>query len=328
MSADAKENVVMTAGECEVTILPRYGGKISSILFHGHELLQQPLRPIAPRTQRMSFEESDASGWDECLPSVSACAVRYSDGVAHVPDHGDLWRTEWECGERWRGDGSEHILTKARCFSLPLELERKIGLYPSSSGGATLRLEYSLRNVGDAPSRWAWSAHPLFAVEEGDKVLLNLPADVRELRLEGSSGKRLGHYGDVVHWPIARVGAAGEADLRVVQAANSGIGDKLFAGPLKEKQFGGCGLVREKAGVSLDVTFDLAQTPYLGLWLCYGGWPAGDGPKQMCVALEPATAPVDSLAVEGAWSRVLAPGEQCQWWMWVGIQPIVNYPLL
>ncbi|HEX8812592.1 MAG TPA: hypothetical protein VF742_11435 [Terracidiphilus sp.] len=95
-AAGAEENVVIAAGECAVTILPRFGGKISSIKLKGRELLQQPLAPIAQRTRMMGFDEGDASGWDECLPSVAACSVPFAGGMAHVSDHGDLWRVAWE----------------------------------------------------------------------------------------------------------------------------------------------------------------------------------------------------------------------------------------
>jgi galactose mutarotase-like enzyme len=61
------------------------------------------------------------------------------------------------------------------------------------------------------------------------------------------------------------------------------------------------------------VRFDVAATPYLGLWRCYGGWPNGSGPKQNCVALEPTTAPVDSLAKSGPWLRTLEPGQSFSW---------------
>jgi len=65
------------------------------------------------------------------------------------------------------------------------------------------------------------------------------------------------------------------------------------------------------------VRFAPAATPYLGLWICFGGWPDGlgneSGAKQVCVALEPATAPTDSLADIGPWSRMIAPGETFTW---------------
>src|SRR6202051_587298 len=92
-----KENVLIRSGACSVTVLPTLGGKISSISIHGQELLQTPLAPLAARTHTMPFDASDASGWDECLPSVAAAAVATSDGrLHHVPDHGDLWRVAWQ----------------------------------------------------------------------------------------------------------------------------------------------------------------------------------------------------------------------------------------
>ena len=71
-SPAGKENVLIQSGDCAVTIFPSLGGKIASISVEGHELLQGPLLPYGPRTQTMGFEEADASGWDECFPSVNA----------------------------------------------------------------------------------------------------------------------------------------------------------------------------------------------------------------------------------------------------------------
>ena len=66
-----KENVLIQVGDCTVTVLPQFGGKVSSILVRDHELLQTPLLPYAERSRTMSFSEGDASGWDECLPAVT-----------------------------------------------------------------------------------------------------------------------------------------------------------------------------------------------------------------------------------------------------------------
>ena len=63
-----KENVLMQAGNCSVTIFPELGGKIASIRVNNRELLQAPLAPYAPRTRAMAFDEGDASGWVEGDP--------------------------------------------------------------------------------------------------------------------------------------------------------------------------------------------------------------------------------------------------------------------
>jgi galactose mutarotase-like enzyme len=253
----------------------------------------------------MPFDESDASGWDECLPSVADCTVQTVAGPASVPDHGDLWRVEWQT------IASSAVCAKFRgtCFSLPLALERTMTLTETAKG-FQLRLDYTVTNIGHHLAPWSWAAHPLFTAEAGDLVLL--PDSIHSLVLEGSGGGRLGKGGDQVSWPIATLASGGQTDLSVGQAPESRIGDKLFAGPLADSE-NWCALERPKAGVRIRFRFNAAATPYLGLWICHGGWPDRPGPKQTCVAMEPATAPVDSLARTGPWSRVLAPGQSFSW---------------
>ncbi len=301
--AHQKENVLIKVGACSVTVLPQFGGKVSSININGHELLQAPLAPVAPRNQTMTFDAGDASGWDECLPSVGACTVSTEAGTAHVPDHGDVWRVEW------KEQGIEPLSLRAECFSLPLVFERTLTL-AEVKGGWRLDVGYRLTNKGPLPTPWSWAAHPLYVAEAGDRIVL--PDSIHSLRLEGSGGKRLGNNGDTVSWPIAKLAGGGETDLRIAQAPETGIGDKLFAGPLAKDE-NWCALERPSAGIRIRVSFDTVENPYLGLWICYGGWPDRPGPKQTCVAMEPSTAPVDSLAQTGPWSRVLGAGESFSW---------------
>jgi galactose mutarotase-like enzyme len=184
-----------------------------------------------------------------------------------------------------------------------------------------LQLLYSLTNMAAYSVPWSWSAHPLFAVDAGDRVIL--PNSVTRLMLEGSGNNRLGLNGDSVTWPVAKLSNGldngQETDLSIAAEADSGIGDKLFAGPMEE---GWCALERPAKGLRLTARFETSLTPYLGLWLCYGGWPDGSGLKQVCVAMEPATAPVDSLAKIGPWSRSLEAGETFTWPMELDIERI------
>jgi galactose mutarotase-like enzyme len=319
--AVGKENVVMRAGNCAVTILPHLGGKIASIKIGDQELLQSPLAPYAPRTRTMSFDAADASGWDECLPSVAACTVETAAGIASIPDHGDLWRVEWtEVSDQMTDQRSEGepVALRGECFSLPLTLQRTVALTERANGW-DLRLDYTVKNKGRFAAPWSWAAHPLFVAEAGDRIVL--PASIHALRLEGSGGNRLGKRGDTVDWPVAALADGGKTDLSVAAGPDSRIGDKLFAGPLNSAE-NWCALERPKAGIRIRVGFDPLATPYLGLWICYGGWPERPGTKQVCVALEPATAPVDSLAITGPWSRVLSAGETFQWSMTITIESI------
>jgi galactose mutarotase-like enzyme len=309
-----EENVLIQRGTCSVKILPHLGGKIASLLVNDIELLQAPLAPYGPRTPTMPFDEGDASGWDECFPSVANCSVQTAGGLASIPDHGDLWRVEWQPV----ASSTASATLRGQCFSLPLALERTVALTETDNGWQ-LKLGYKATNTGGYPAPWSWAVHPLFAAETGDRIVL--PNSINTLLLEGSGGGRLGKGGDLVTWPIATLANGSKSDLSVAQPPASGIGDKLFAGPLSASE-NWCALERPKVGLRIKLSFDAAATPYLGLWICHGGWPDRPGPKQTCVALEPATAPVDSLARTGPWTRVLVPGESRFWPMVVEIENI------
>jgi galactose mutarotase-like enzyme len=308
----ADESILLQAGSCAVTILPRLGGKFSSISIEGNELLQLPLNPYALRTRTMSFEASDASGWDECLPSVGGCVVEAVGGPVSIPDHGDLWRVEWSKSREQKignRDQQDSVSLSAECFSLPLRVERTATLTETENSWR-LKLDYAVTNHGDDAAPWSWSAHPLFVAEAGDRIVL--PDSIRELTLAGGIGDRLGKGGRRLSWPLATLPDGRPTDLSLAVAADAGIGDKLFAGPLATDE-NWCALERPKIGLRIKVGFDPAKTPYLGIWACYGGWPERPGPKQICAALEPSTAAVDSLAETGPWSLTLVPGASFEW---------------
>ncbi|MGD0548471.1 MAG: hypothetical protein ABR991_11675 [Terracidiphilus sp.] len=147
MSAEAvtrteKDKILLKLGDCALTILPQFGGKVASILVNGQELLQPPLLPYAPRTRTMGFNEGDASGWDECLPTVSGCTLETVNGPVSVPDHGDLWREEWKVVTG--GNGS--LTLSAECFSLPLKLVRATTLTRTEKG-YRIQADYTLTNI-------------------------------------------------------------------------------------------------------------------------------------------------------------------------------------
>ncbi|HEX4005447.1 MAG TPA: aldose epimerase [Acidobacteriaceae bacterium] len=292
----------MQTDTLRVTVLPELGGKIASLrwLPGDLELLQQPLAPYAPRTMTMGFEESDASGFDECLPSVAACSVPLANRVAHVPDHGDFWRLPCAYGQ----DGNS-IRMIATGDSLPLRFERTVSLEKS-----TLSVAYRLTNVGDTPLPWAWSAHPLFAVDRGDLIVL--PGSAKQVTVEGSARERLGRKHAQHSWPRTTVGGGVPIDLSVAGGIADGIGDKLFTpAPVR----GWAAIERLSRKVRIELQFDPQKIPWLGLWLCYGGWPEGKPNRQQCVAIEPCTAPVDSLAeaMAAGSARTLAPGASAEW---------------
>jgi galactose mutarotase-like enzyme len=294
--------ILLSSDSLQVETIPELGAKISSmkLVSSGAELLQQPLRAYDERSHEMAFDEGDASGFDECLPSVAGCEYATADGPTRIPDHGDFWRIPFS------SELAGNTLTlQAKGFSLPLEFIKKLILEDNE-----LTIDYSVRNVGSSPTEFAWSAHPLFAVDAGDRVLL--PPSAQEVTVEGSGKERLGKGGRQYAWPLARLDDGSTVDLSRCGAIEDETGDKLY---LPAPQEGWCAVERKRLNSRVEVRFDAKVTPYLGLWLCYGGWPPEQSNRQQCVALEPCTAPVDSLAIAAAngHANKLAPLETFRW---------------
>lgn len=281
-------------------VIPELGGKVASLRHNGVDLLQSPLNPYAERSSTVGFDESDASGFDECVPSISACKI---EGDIRIPDHGEFWRLACQAEQ----PADNEILLTAIGSILPLRFERRLKLQ-----GGTLRVEYRLENTGTVEVPYLWSAHPLFAVDGGD--IVSLPKSTARVCVEASAHKRLGAKGTQLYWPLADLKSGAKVDLSTTGDISEGVGDKLYTEAPPE---GWAAVERKNLGLRIFVEFDAALTPYMGLWLCYGGWPEGRGLRQQCVALEPCTAPGDSLAeaVEKGWARKLAPGQADAWWM-------------
>jgi galactose mutarotase-like enzyme len=167
-------------------------------------------------------------------------------------------------------------------FSRPLRFSKQLTLERN-----TLRVAYTVENAGSTVQSFLYACHPLFAVSAGDRVLL--PREIREVRLDYSKGDRLGVPGSILSWPTTKSGV----DLDVTLGPEAGTAEMLYISRLNEAV---CGIFRDASGQVLEVSFDGNRLPYLGLWLCYGGWPDdGKEPRQYAVALEPTTSPCNSL---------------------------------
>jgi galactose mutarotase-like enzyme len=296
------ERAVLKNGFLRIEVMPALGGKITSIQLvpGGDELLQRPLLPYAPRIPFMHFDDSDASGWDECLPSVAACSVQTSSGIVSVPDHGDFWQVAWQLDSLHEND----LTLSADGFSLPLRFAKSLRLEDNR-----LRIAYRVQNSGTDSVEYVWSAHPLFTVDAGDRIVL--PSSVKEVIVEGGGG-RLGPRGTKHPWPQTRAINGEMSDLSIAGEITDEIGDKLFTAAPSE---GWCAIDRISLKRRIELHFDAREVPNLGLWICYGGWPENRANRQNCVALEPCTTDGDSLTVAMTQGRArqIAPGREDRW---------------
>src|ERR1044071_6954902 len=80
--------------------IPELGGKMVSLVrvASGHEFLLQPQdcgRKYGRPVYGDRMDDFDASGFDECFPTISACKYPEDLNVS-LPDHGELWPVPWK----------------------------------------------------------------------------------------------------------------------------------------------------------------------------------------------------------------------------------------
>jgi hypothetical protein len=260
--------------------LPGLGGKMTSLvrIATAHEFLLQPQRPLRYMSYGDRFADYDTSGFDECIPTVSTC--RHPQTGQRLPDHGELWSVPWEI-RIVRG----RLRLAAEGRALPYRLEKAVYLE-----GADVVIDYTFVNRGDVDLEFLWSAHPLLTVEPGSRIVL--PNDVNELLVNYSSQDRLGSFGSTCTWPVVRSARSAER-IDVLRPPGVGLADKLFTSRLNQ---GYCGLYKPASKEFISFRFDPATVPFIGLWICQGGWP-DPAHGHYTVALEPCTGRPDSLEI-------------------------------
>lgn len=282
-----------------VTVYPEEGGRIASIRYKlsDTEFLLQAKNHGVPPMQGMAarFQDGACAGIEECLPSVGLCDDETSGGP--VPDHGDFWQIPWTI----QGDATpSYVCLTATGFSRPLHFEKKVWLQESA-----LYSTCTVTNIGKDPHSFLYACHPLFAIDAGDVIVL--PHEVKSLRLHSSKNDRLGHANVHIPWPHFLTN-----DLSRTLAAESGVAEMLYTDKLKT---GRCGLYRARSRVGISLHFNPSCLPYVGLWLCYGGWPDDSSTKQYAIALEPTTSPHGSLkqALQCGDATLLGARKEAQW---------------
>ena len=309
--------LTLANGLISLTMVPELGGKISSIrdLRTGREWLwtsdRLPYRRLPYGTSYI--EEADTGGWDECFPTVAACSYPLPPwrGLS-LPDHGELWPQTWKLEIDRGSDGTPSLRTEALGVALPYVFRRSVRL---ASDLATLRFEYGVRSTADADIAFIWSAHPLFLIEPGTRVLLPEGAIMRAY---SSVPPALLSSDRTYRWPLYLSRDARELHMAQLPDRSAGVAFKLWSEPLAE---GWTAL--EAPDGRFEFVFDPQQVPQVGLWVNAGGWSGAGGEPYYNLALEPCIGAQDSLeeAVERYHhAGILPAGETREWWLEVRLE--------
>ena len=306
------EAVVLDNRSLRLTVLPELGGKIASLIWQesGHEYLLQPTDPESAYLTRSHgglFENHEPCGFDECVPTVAECLYPEDPFPAkRLHDHGDVW-----CLPSNIEVVDGQITLTSSLESVPLQFTKTIKLLEN-----TVRLDYETTNLSQSTLKFLWSAHPLLRVEPGAEIIL--PPEVTQVEVGWSKDQRLGKSGDRCSWPKATGSSSQIVDINRIVSPSANTAEKLFTPRLSE---GFCGLFLPRENECIVFYFDPRAVPYIGIWICQGGWPSSQAGKHFTVALEPCNGRPDSLekAITRNECAVLGPCGTMRWRMEIEI---------
>ena len=299
--------IVLSNADLRLVVIPERGGKLASLV-RRHSGCEYLIQPVAARdfdefVYGDDFANGDLSGFDECIPTVAKCRYPLEPAFGkELPDHGDVWSLPSKLEVV-----GEKVSLITSLVSLPLRFTKTVQLL-----GNTVRLDYEVTNISQSPLRYLWSAHPLLNIQLETEIVL--PKNVDELEIGWSKDGRLGQPGDRCSWPIAKERSRRPIDISKVVSPGDGTAEKLFTPRLSR---GFCGLFLGKANESISFRFDPTLVPYLGVWICLGGWPLDRTTKQFTVALEPCSGRPDSLeeAIKRDECSLIEGHASRRWWL-------------
>lgn len=309
----AKSVVELENEKLKVKLMPYLGGKMTELILKesGTQFLKPSdlsLEDIPKPEFGDPFLQPHAFGFDECFPNVSPSAIPLNGSFIDLPDHGELWTRPW----KYEQEDKNKIILYTGGKLLDYMFSKKVQII-----GNTLSIDYELKNFENTLFYYIWLAHPLLDIQQGDELIL--PGEVSQVLLNWSSDASLGRAGDYLPWPDLFREVENQ-NFNTVASASLGFAAKLFTDKLKT---GKAGIYKKETDESLIFSFDVDETPYLGIWLCYGGWPEDSTEKDYTLALEPCSGRPDdlSVAIDRNESSKIGPGAMKKWSMNIELKP-------
>lgn len=287
----------------KIGVLPQIGGKM--IELRDKRTQQQFL--LEPQNDSGAYEVStfakdfssyDISGFDECFPTVEA-----SDPF---PDHGEVWSRPWNYVVH-----DQSIEMSIQGVNADYELKKVLWVENNF-----IHIQYRISNNMDVPFQFLWSAHPLLHIKSGARIIL--PKSVHRVFLNWTSDPNIGSYGDFLRWPLKYTHGEKTIDFSIVAEQTANVAVKCFTDAVEE---GFAGLYYPETNRTLLFEFAPADVPYVGLWLCYGGWPVESSKKQFTLAIEPSNGRPDKLqnAIQRNECQILAPHKTKIWQLTISV---------
>lgn len=298
-------------GALALTIMPELGAKISSLrdARSGREWLWRHPRMAYQRVPHGSsyVQLADTGGWDECFPSVSACAYPSEPWAgAAVQDHGELW-SQAPAFAVAEDTNAVSLRAEWQGIALPYTFTREI---TAMRGSARLRFEYAVVNNADDPLDFIWSAHPLIAIEPGMRLMLPEQARFHSVQMFRDAPPKLDRD---VRFPLTVQSADGPIGLAALPEPSAGVAVKLWSEP----SAAGWATLRAGDG-EIRMRWDPALLPQIAVWMNLGAAAFDGGAPYFNMGLEPCMGAQDSLEDAVKTYRLfeqLPPRGSRAWWL-------------
>ena len=303
------DGIQIQTGMIGLTLVPELGGKVSRLwdMRTGREWLwRHPRYPYKRVPHGSSYvAEADTGGWDECFPSVSACAYPSEpwQGVA-IQDHGELWSQvpDFEMEEqaetitlrtRWQGIALLYTFTRATTLTV---------------NSSVIRSNYEVVNNTDQPLNFVWCIHPLLAIEPG--MELRLPSSAR-FNMASTVPTNLLPSTQNLQYPFEAPGLM----FPSLPEPSAERAIKIWSDPLPSGE--GWATLHTRDG-EFRMKWDTTLLPQVAVWMNFGAWAADGGNPYYNLGLEPCIGAQDSLAdavTKYNLFATLPPRGSKTWWL-------------
>jgi galactose mutarotase-like enzyme len=281
--------------DARMVVVPSLGSKIVSLFdkTYQHEWLAAPMRKLKPVNYGADFVSQDMSGWDEMLPTISACQW----GEFALPDHGEVWSRPWTVDE-----SEKALVLSIQGVTIPYFFSRSVAFQSADA----IQIKYTLINTGKSANSYLWAAHPQFVADSNTRVVL--PAEVVKLVNVIDSDPKWGRAGEEYSWPNALTVNGAICPLDEIAAVTNHSCRKFYVPP--DQAISWAALNQTNLGCQLRIDWSANKIPYFGLWVDEGVYNSA-----AVVALEPSNGYYDSLdrAVQNKRVVTLSSGEKLEW---------------
>ncbi len=251
--------LVLENSQLRVTVLPKLGGKIWSIVSkpHDREMLWHHPRMIPRRAHYgATYDNWFCGGWDEVFPNDFPVEI----GGETYPDHGEVWSLPAAWAVIEASDESVSIGLEHRGIALPTAFRKVLTLRRDEP---VLRLGYEIANEGAAPLDVHWKSHPALPIASGTR--LHLP--VLRVIDDEDFGERFTER--EFTWPMATRSDGGSLDLRQLPEPDSGTSQFYYG---VELAAGRAAISYPAAGIGFGLSFDPDLLDSVWVFGTYGGW--------------------------------------------------------